>query len=53
MTQTAPQLNISITPLKNALLVSEKQDLQVLVRLQAEQTNTTIGGGDAGAAWYA
>ena len=41
MTQTAPQLNISITPLKNALLVSEKQDLQVLVRLQAEQTNTT------------
>lgn len=41
MTQMAPQFNISITPLKNALLVSEKQDLQLLVRLQAEQTTTT------------
>lgn len=41
MTQTAPELNISITPLKNALIVSEKQDLQVLVRLQAEQAVNT------------
>lgn len=41
MNDSAPQLNLSITPLKNALLISEKQDLQVLVRLQAEQTVST------------
>lgn len=41
MNDSAPQLNLSITPLKNALLISEKQDLQVLVRLQAEETVST------------
>lgn len=41
MNDSAPQLNLSLTPLKNALLISEKQDLQVLVRLQAEQVAST------------